>query len=258
MNQGGLGFHMKWNMGWMHDFLKYMRQDPAYRGGYHHDLIFSLMYVYDEHFVQPLSHDEVVHGKGSMIRKMPGSDEEKFANLRLLYGFMFAHPGKKLLFMGQDFAQWSEWNEGRSLDWHLLNYGMHSRMQGYVRSLLKVYKKYKALYELDYDRRGFEWLSRSNQDQSVISFLRKTEDGRKNLLFLYNFRKEGYREYRIGVPTGGKYRLILNTDDPGFGGNGTFKIKKTQIAEYKVCDGMGQSIETSLPPLSMLVFEYSY
>ncbi len=257
LNQGSLGFDFKWNMGWMHDFLKYMRQEPGQRGACHHDLIFSMMYAYDEHFVQVLSHDEVVHKKGSMIRKMPGREEEQFANLRLTYGFMFAHPGKKLLFMGQEFAQWTEWREDKALDWHLLNYGNHGRMQHYVRTLLQLYKKYKALYELDYDRKGFEWISRNNADQSVISFVRKTEDGKKNLLFLCNFRQNGYKQYRIGVPSAGKYRLILNSDEKQYGGTGSLKPKKTQIAEYKLCDGMGQSIETALPPLTMLVFEYS-
>ena len=257
LNQNGLGFDFKWNMGWMHDFLRYMRQEPNHRGAYHHDLIFSMMYAYDEHFVQVLSHDEVVHGKGSMIRKMPGSDEDKFANLRLAYGFMFVHPGKKLLFMGQEFAQWSEWNESRSLEWHLLNYGSHGRIQHYVRTLLHLYKKYKAFYELDYDRRGFEWISRSNADQSVICFLRKTNDGRKNLLILCNFQKIGYEKYRIGAPCGGQYKLILNSDDKKYGGTGQYKVKKNQMAEWKLCDGMGHSIETALPPLSMLIFEYS-
>ena len=257
LNQGGLGFDFKWNMGWMHDFLKYMRQDPDKRGEYHHDLIFSMMYAYDEHFVQVLSHDEVVHKKGSMIRKMPGRDEEQFANLRLTYGFMFAHPGKKLLFMGQEFAQWTEWNESKSLDWHLLNYGNHGRMQHYVRTLLQLYKKYKALHELDYDRKGFEWISRNNKDQSVISFVRKTEDGKKNLLFLCNFRQNAYEKYCIGVPCGGKYRLILNTDEKQYGGSGHFKMKKVHTADYRMCDGLTQSIETALPPLSMLVYEYS-
>jgi len=255
--QGGLGFDMKWNMGWMHDFLKYMRQDPAQRGAFHHDLIFSMAYVYDEQFIQVLSHDEVVHGKGSMIQKMPGIDEEKFANLRLAYGFMFAHPGKKLLFMGQEFAQWSEWNESKSLEWHLLNYGSHVRMQHYVSTLLHLYKKYKAFYELDYDRKGFEWISRNNSDQSVISFVRRSGDGRKNILFLCNFRKTGYERYRIGVPGQGLYKLILNTDDKKYGGEGKYKVKKRQMSEHWVCDGMGYSIETALPPLSMLAFEYS-
>lgn len=257
LDQGGLGFDMKWNMGWTHDFLNYMRKEPNQRGNHHQDLIFSMMYFYDEQFVQALSHDEVVHEKGSMVRKMPGSDEDKFDNLRLTYGFMFAHPGKKLMFMGQEFAQWSEWNEGKSLDWHLLNYGYHGRMQQYVRTLLHLYKKYKALHELDYDRRGFEWISRSNADQSVISFVRRAEDGKKNLLFLCNFQKNGYERYRIGVPQGGRYKLILNSDDKKYGGTGKYKIKKNQTAEYHVCDGLGQSIETALPPLSILMFEYS-
>ena len=257
LNQNGLGFDFKWNMGWMHDFLKYMRQEPNQRGDYHHDLIFSMIYAYDEHFVQVLSHDEVVHGKGSMIRKMPGNDEEKFANLRLAYGFMFVHPGKKLLFMGQEFAQWSEWNESKSLDWHLLNYGSHGRMQHYTRTLLHLYKKQKALYELDYDRKGFEWISRNNAEQSVICFLRRSEDGGKNLLALCNFRQNGYERYRIGVPCEGQYKLVLNTDEKQYGGTERFKIKKIQMAEYKLCDGMEYSIEVPLPPLSMLLFEYS-
>ena len=257
LEHDGLGFDMKWNMGWMHDFLQYMKQEPDRRGVCHHDLIFSMAYAYDEQFIQVLSHDEVVHGKGSMIRKMPGTDEEKFANLRLAYGFMFAHPGKKLLFMGQEFAQWSEWNEAKSLDWHLLHYGMHRRMQQYVRTLLQIYKKYKALYELDYDRRGFEWIRRDNAEQSVICFLRKTEDGKNNILFLCNFRQQGYEKYRIGVPCGGKYRLILNSDEKQYGGAGSYKIKKNQMAEPILCDGMGQSLETPLPPFSILAFEYS-
>lgn len=254
--KGGLGFDFKWNMGWMHDFLKYMKEEPVYRKYHHRDLIFSMDYSYDEHFIQALSHDEVVHMKGSMLGKMKGTDEEKFANLRLTYGYMFGHPGKKHLFMGQDFGQWAEWNEGKSLDWYLLQYGAHYKMQQYVKQLLKLYKKYKAFHELDYERWGFEWMSRNNEGDCNISFVRRNAQGKKNLLFVYNFSAASWKEYRVGVPKKGKYTLILSSNEAKYGGTGKMKTKKIQMSSDHVCDGMGQSIIVSLPPFTMLVFEY--
>ena len=253
----GLGFDFKWNMGWMHDFLKYMKTYPQDRKDQHKNLTFSLSYAYDEHFVQALSHDEVVHLKKSMIGKMPGINEyEQFSNLKAAYGYQFTHPGKKLLFMGQDFGQWAEWNESRSLDWYLINEKMHQGLWQYVKKLLEIYKGHKSCYELDYDRQGFEWINSADAGQSQISFLRKGSSGKKNLLVVCNFAALARENFRVGVPNGGKYKLILNSDDAAFGGSGYFKTKKNQMAKNIGRDGREYSIEMTLPPLSVLIFEY--
>lgn len=256
LENGGLGFDLKWNMGWMHDFLKYMETDPIYRKYEHHKLTFSMMYAYSEHFVQVLSHDEVVHMKGSMIRKMPGNDFEKFANLRVAYGFMYGHPGKKLLFMGQEFGQWAEWDESRSLDWHLLQYDYHGKLKNYMSRLLHLYRDYKACYELDYDSQGFEWMNCGNADESNVSFVRRSADGKKSLLFVCNFVPVARENFRVGVPNRGKYTLILNSDEEQFGGTGQCKTKESQMAAAVEWDGKAQSISMNLPPMSVLVFEY--
>jgi len=233
VSMGGLGFLFKWNMGWMNDFLEYMKMDPYFRSGNHHLLTFSMQYAYSENFIQVLSHDEVVHGKGSMINKMPGEIADKFASLRTAYGFMYGHPGKKLLFMGQEFAQYREWSEKRSLDWELLNEEYNQGMQRYVKALNHLYDKYDALYINDYDPIGFEWMSCDNAQISTVSFVRRGMSKNDQLLFICNFTPVLYEGYRTGVPCAGTYTIILSSDDKHFGGTGV-KNKKSVKAERKV------------------------
>lgn len=208
--EGGLGFTFKWNMGWMHDFLEYMKLDPYFRSNNHNKMTFAMTYAYSENFILVLSHDEVVHLKCSMINKMPGEYEDKFANLKVGYTFMMGHPGKKLLFMGQDFGQWAEWSEAKSLDWHLTNENMHSDLQKYVKSLLSIYNRYKACYELDQDPEGFEWMDPDDNTRSIYSFVRKTMDGRDSILYVCNFTPVARPDFRVGVPCPGRYTLLLN------------------------------------------------
>lgn len=208
--EGGLGFTFKWNMGWMHDFLEYMKLDPYFRSNNHNKMTFAMTYAYSENFILVLSHDEVVHLKCSMINKMPGEYEDKFANLKVGYTFMMGHPGKKLLFMGQDFGQWAEWSEAKSLDWHLTNETMHSDLQKYVKSLLSIYNRYKACYELDQDPEGFEWMDPDDYTRSIYSFVRKTMDGRDSILYVCNFTPVARPDFRVGVPCPGRYTLLLN------------------------------------------------
>lgn len=208
--EGGLGFTFKWNMGWMHDFLEYMKLDPYFRSNNHNKMTFAMTYAYSENFILVLSHDEVVHLKCSMINKMPGEYEDKFANLKVGYTFMMGHPGKKLLFMGQDFGQWAEWSEAKSLDWHLTNENMHRDLQKYVKSLLSIYNRYKACYELDQDPEGFEWMDPDDNTRSIYSFVRKTMDGRDSILYVCNFTPVARPDFRVGVPCPGRYTLLLN------------------------------------------------
>ena len=257
VSMNGLGFLFKWNMGWMNDFLEYMKLDPYFRANNHGKLTFSMQYAYSENFIQVLSHDEVVHGKCSMIEKMPGEYEEKFANLRTAYGFMYGHPGKKLLFMGQEFAQFREWSEKRSLDWELLDYDMHQKMQAYVRELNKLYEKYDAMYVNDCEPIGFEWMSCDNADMSTVSFVRRGSSAKNQLLFVCNFTPVSYDKYRTGVPCAGDYVKVLSSDDEKFGGTGA-NIKKTIKAEKIECEGKDYSIEFNLPPMSVTVFKFDY
>lgn len=257
VRDGGLGFTFKWNMGWMNDFLEYMRMDPLFRAGNHNRLTFSMQYAYSENFIQVLSHDEVVHGKGSMIGKMPGEYEEKFANLRLAYGFMYGHPGKKLLFMGQEFAQFNEWNEKVSLDWMLLDYDLHKKMQAYVKELNTIYQKYDAMYANDYDTMGFEWMSCDNAEMSVVSFVRRGKTAKDQLLFICNFTPVERKDFMVGVPCDGTYTRILSSDDKRFGGSGNGK-DKTLKAKREECDNKDYSLELTLPPLSVLVYKFDY
>lgn len=257
VSMNGLGFLFKWNMGWMNDFLEYMKLDPYFRANNHGKLTFSMQYAYSENFIQVLSHDEVVHGKCSMIEKMPGEYEEKFANLRTAYGFMYGHPGKKLLFMGQEFAQFREWSEKRSLDWELLDYDMHQKMQAYVRELNKLYEKYDAMYVNDCEPIGFEWMSCDNADMSTVSFVRRGSSAKNQLLFVCNFTPVSYEKYRTGVPCAGDYVKVLSSDDEKFGGTGA-NIKKTIKAEKIECEGKDYSIEFNLPPMSVTVFKFDY
>lgn len=224
----GLGFHMKWNMGWMNDTLAYMEKDPIYRS-YHHDhLTFGMVYAYTEHFIQALSHDEVVHGKHSLLGKMPaGEGLDPFGDLRAYYGFYMGHPGKKLLFMGQEFAQEREWSEQRELDWFLLTEPKHLGMQRYMRALYEIYREYPALYELDYDPAGFRWMDPDDSEESIVSFARFGKKG-KNLLFVINFTPVERKEYRLGTPGGGSYELLLDSSWKRFGGE---KEEKAEVYE---------------------------
>lgn len=253
----GLGFLFKWNMGWMNDFLEYMQLDPYFRAHNHGRLTFSMQYAYSENFIQVLSHDEVVHGKGSMINKMPGEIEDKFANLRTAYGFMYGHPGKKLLFMGQEFAQYREWSEKRSLDWELLGEDYNKQMQDYVKALNHLYQKYDALYTNDYDTMGFEWMSCENAQMSTVSFVRRGLSKKDQLLFICNFTPVQYDDYCTGVPCAGKYTQILSSDEERFGGTGV-KNNKCIVAKRKESDGKEYSLAMHLPPLSVTVYRFDY
>ncbi|MCQ2506280.1 MAG: 1,4-alpha-glucan branching protein GlgB, partial [Lachnospiraceae bacterium] len=256
VENGGLGFQLKWNMGFMNDFLGYMKQDPLFRKGNHNALTFSMMYAYSERFILVFSHDEVVHGKGSMIGKMPGSYEDKFANLRAGYGYTYGHPGKKLLFMGQEFAQFAEWNENKALDWNLVSeYEMHQKMQTYVSELNKLYTGKKAMYEADYYNDGFKWINCNDWQRSYVTFYRQSKDGSNLLVFICNFTPVHYDEFTLGVPVKGSYKEILNSDDTKFGGKGNVnsKIIKSKEQEW---DGFDNSITVTLPGLSTLVLEF--
>ncbi|MCR5791548.1 MAG: 1,4-alpha-glucan branching protein GlgB [Lachnospiraceae bacterium] len=255
VEEDGLGFDYKWNMGWMNDFLEYMRLDPLFRKGSHGQLTFSMVYAYSEKYMLVLSHDEVVHGKGSMIGKMPGEYDEKFANLRAAYGYMMTHPGKKLLFMGQDFAQFAEWNEEKSLEWELIDeYESHRNMQKYVSALNKFYKDNEALYSLDHSPEGFEWISELDADHSIIAFLRKTKKEEESLLVVINFTPVVYKDFAVGVPFAGKYKEIFNSDSVDFGGWGNVNARVKQSKEIE-CDGREHSISITVPPLAMSVFK---
>ena len=254
VEEGGLGFDYKWNMGWMNDFLNYMKMDPLFRKGFHGALTFSMMYAYSEHFILVLSHDEVVHGKGSMIGKMPGGYEEKFANLRTAYGYMMAHPGKKLLFMGQDFAQFAEWNEEKSLDWNLVQeYESHRKMQNWYKALNHFYTSQPAMYELDDSWEGFEWINCSDAENSVVSFLRKSSKPEETLLVVCNFTPVVRENYRVGVPFAGKYKEILSSDLVEFGGKSE-KLARVKTSQSEKWDDRENSIVLTIPPLSVQVF----
>ncbi|MDD7402939.1 MAG: 1,4-alpha-glucan branching protein GlgB [Butyribacter sp.] len=253
----GLGFLFKWNMGWMNDFLEYMKLDPYFRSFNHNHLTFSMQYAYSENFIQVLSHDEVVHGKCSMINKMPGELDDKFANLRTAYGFMYGHPGKKLLFMGQEFAQYREWSEERSLDWELLGEERNKQMQDFVKELNHMYQEYDALYVNDYDPMGFEWMSCENAEMSTVSFVRRGASKKNQLLFICNFTPVQYDDFITGVPCAGKYTQILSSDDECFGGTGV-KNKKVITAKKEECDGKEYSLAMHLPPLSVTVYRFDY
>lgn len=248
----GLGFDFKWNMGWMNDFTNYMKLDPLYRKNSHGALTFGMMYAYSENFILVFSHDEVVHGKGSMLNKMPGDDWAKAANLRAAYGFMSGHPGKKLLFMGQEFAQPNEWNENESLNWELLDISEHKQMQEYCKALNKLAQEHPACYELDYSPEGFAWISCLDADHSIVSFVRKSETG-DTLLFIYNFTPVEYEGFAQGVPFAGKFKEILNSDDTKFGGTGKVNTRVKNSKSVPV-DGVDNSISITLPPLAMVVF----
>jgi 1,4-alpha-glucan branching enzyme len=215
----GLGFGYKWNMGWMHDTLNYISKDPVYRRFHHGDILFGLHYAFSENFVLPLSHDEVVHGKRSILGRMPGDDWQRFANLRAYYGFMFAHPGKKLMFMGCEFAQEQEWSHEHSLDWHLLASPRHAGVQALIRDLNRLYRTLPALHELDADAGGFEWLVMHDADHGVFAWMRKGREPRARCLVVVNFTPQVHREYRVRVPFVGPWHEVLNTDAAVYGGS---------------------------------------
>ena len=250
---GGLGFGFKWNMGWMHDTLNYMSKDPVYRNYHHYLITFSLIYAFSENFILPFSHDEVVHGKGSMIGKMPGDEWRKFANLRLLYGFMFAHPGKKLLFMGCEFGQWSEWNHDASLDWHLLAHPLHAGLQRWVRDLNTLYRGTGAMYEVDFDPAGFEWIDCNDHQRSVLSFLRRGRDPGDAMVFACNFTPVPRHNFRIGAPRGGCWKEVLNGDAPLYGGSGQGNFGGVEAVPLPM-HGRPFSLNITLPPLAMVAF----
>ena len=256
LNNGGLGFDYKWNMGWMNDFTNYMKLDPIFRKYNHGSLTFSMIYAYSERFILVLSHDEVVHGKCSMLYKMPGYDVDKFANLRAAYGFMMTHPGKKLLFMGQEFAQRLEWNEDVSLSWDLLGDSMHQKMLHYVKELHQLYTTRKALYELDETTDGFEWISSMDADHSIISFERKATRKEDSLIVVINFTPVVYEQFLLAVPYEGSYREVFNSDDVSFGGFG-HRNKEMCNSWKQPVDGKDQAISIVLPPLAVVVFSYN-
>ncbi len=248
---GGLGFGLKWNMGWMHDTLAYFQQDPLHRKYHHSGLTFSLWYAFTENFVLPLSHDEVVHGKGSLIGKMPGDEWQQFASLRLLFGYMWTHPGKKLLFMGGEFGQRREWQHDESLEWHVLGYPLHAGVQRWVRDLNRLYRQVGALHELDFSDRGFRWVDRDDADISVIAFLRHSATGEPALV-VCNFTPVPRPQHRIGVPRGGRWRERLNSDAADYGGSGQGNLGALDAAPVAT-HGFAQSLELRLPPLAVLI-----
>ena len=244
-----LGFTFKWNMGWMHDFLEYMKLDPYFRKFNHSKMTFSLMYAYSENFILVLSHDEVVHLKCSMLGKMPGDREDKFKNLKLAYAYMCGHPGKKLLFMGQEFGQWNEWSEKRALDWYLLEDESHTELKDFTKKCLKLNKNYPCLYATDYSSEGFRWINANDKDNSVLSFMRISPDGKKNLLFVLNFTPVERDSFRIGVPFKTKYKLVL--------GDNEADQKKTLTAVKGDCDGYPQSLLIDLHKYGIAVYEFN-
>ena len=254
-DKGGLNFTYKWNMGWMHDFLDYMSLDPYFRKNNHHKMTFAMSYNNSEKYILVLSHDEVVHLKKSMWEKMPGDEEDKFRNLKSAYSFMMGHPGKKLLFMGQDFGQLREWSEERELDWYLMEEPRHRQLNEYFRELLHIYRKYPAMYEQDSDWNGFEWINADDADRSIYSFVRKSKNGKNSLLFVCNMTPVARDDYRVGVPKKGTYHLLLNSNEARFGGTGA---DKSRPASYKAvkseCDGREYSISYPLPPFGVAVF----
>ncbi len=254
VHDGGLGFGFKWMMGWMNDTLRYMARDPIFRRYHHGEISFSMVYAYSENYILPFSHDEVVHGKASMIHKMPGDDWKRFAGLRGLYGYMFTHPGHKLLFMGNEFAQRSEWNFNASLQWDLLKHDTHKGIQKLVKDLNNLLQKEKALSESSFNPGGFEWIDHSDYDNSVIAYVRKS--GRSTLLVVCNFTPRVHRAYRLGVPKKGVWRELLNTDDEVYGGSGVMHDEKIATEKIK-SHGRNHSVEVTLAPLATMIFKYA-
>jgi 1,4-alpha-glucan branching enzyme len=251
---GGLGFDFKWNMGWMHDTLKYFQTDPLFRGGNHNALTFGLIYAWSENFILPFSHDEVVHMKGALLNKMPGDEWQRFANLRALYGYMWAHPGKKLLFMGGEFGQWREWTETESLDWHLLESPVHKGVQSLIQDLNKIYGKHGALWESDSEPSGFQWIEVDNAAENIVAFRRISPETGKEVICISNFSPLVREGHRIGLPCKGNYRQLVNTDDEKYCGGG-FGVVKSIKAEATPWHGLEYSAAITLPPLATMWFE---
>ena len=251
---GGLGFGLKWNMGWMHDTLDYFSKDPVHRKHHHNELTFSIWYAFYENFVLALSHDEVTHGKGSLLSRMPGDEWQKFANLRSLFGYMYGHPGKKLLFMGDEFGQRREWGHDRTLDWDLLEHGPHRGVQQWVRDLNRSYRREPALHAVDFEERGFQWVDAGNWAESVIAFLRRTADPADTILVIGNFTPVPRHGYRVGVPGPGHWHELLNSDAEVYGGSGQGNFGLAQ-AQDRGCAGLPYSLTITLPPLSVVFFK---
>ncbi len=253
VNEGGLGFNYKWNMGWMNDMLRYVRTDPLYRAGRHNLVTFAMMYMYSENFILPLSHDEVVHGKYSLLDKMPGDYWQKFAGLRGFLGFTAAHPGKKLIFMGGEFGQFIEWNESQSLDWHLLGYEMHEKLHQYVKALNHLYLAEPSLWEQDHKRCGFRWINPDDRNESIVSFIRYAKDSADFLVVICNFTPIGRDGYVIGVPETGEYREIFNSDDARYGGTGG--LHTDPLVAGKPWGPWPHSLSVQVPPLGFVCFK---
>ena len=253
VEEDGLGFDFKWNMGWMNDFMEYMHYDPVFRAYHHGELTFSMIYAYSENFILSLSHDEVVHGKASLVGKMPGDRDSQLNNLRAAYGYMMVHPGKKLLFMGQEYAPFEEWNENTGLDWELLQYQDHSNMRDYVKALNAFLREHPALYEQDHEPEGFEWINNISANENMLVFLRKAKKARETLLTVCNFSPLVYEKHKIGVPFEGRYKEIFNSDSEMFGGSDV-RNKRAKLSRKSECDGRENSIEITVPPMGIAVF----
>ena len=251
---GGLGFGMKWNMGWMHDTLSYFSRDPIYRKYHHQELTFSLLYAFNENFILSLSHDEVTHGKKSLLEKMPGDDWQKFANLRLLFGYMFAHPGKKIIFMGSEFGQRREWQHDFSLDWPLLNISDHQKIQKWVKDLNRFYRQEKALYEVDFESAGFQWIESNDWEHSVLIFLRKNRNGQEKILIVCNFVPTPWYNYRVGIPEKGLWQECLNSDATLYGGSGHGNLGQVKTLPIPL-QGNDFSLNITVPPLSIIFWK---
>ena len=254
--EDGLGFDYKWNMGWMNDFVGYMSNDPYFRGAHHNELTFSMVYAYSERFMLSLSHDEVVHQKGSLLEKMPGTEDKKFANLRAAYGFFMTHPGKKLLFMGQEYGQVHEWAENKALDWEDLEKPAHRQMQNYTKALIQLYKTQPALWKLDYDPDGFEWINCVEWEMSMVTFLRKSKKQEDTLVVICNFSDVAYEEELVGVPYAGKYKEILNSDAKEYGGTGVVN-PRVKIAKKEETDDRPYTIKVKVAPLSVAIYSFT-
>ncbi|MFM7029741.1 MAG: 1,4-alpha-glucan branching enzyme, partial [Micrococcales bacterium] len=252
-DHGGLGYGFKWNMGWMHDTLQYIEKDPMYRRYHHGELTFSMLYAYDEKFVLPISHDEVVHGKGSLLAKMPGDRWQQLANLRAFLAYMWAHPGKQLLFMGSEFGQLSEWSSERGLDWWILEQPTHQKIQSLVTALNRVYNENPALWQRDHDRGGFQWIDGGNADQNTVSFVRYDDAGNP-IVAVVNFSGQPHGGFRLGFPRDGEWLEILNTDAEEYGGSGVGNLGRVMVADAGV-QGQPHSAEITVPPLAAVFFK---
>jgi len=251
---GGLGFSLKWNMGWMHDILEYFSKDPIHRKHHQNNLTFALLYAFTENFILVLSHDEVVYGKCSLLNKMPGDMWQKFANLRLLHAYMYAQPGKKLIFMGGEIGQWSEWVFSQSLDWHLLQYEPHKKFKNWIKDLNDLYKKEPSMYEIDFNSHGFEWIDFGDYEGSIVSFIRKGKDIEDFTVFVFNFTPVPRYNYRIGVPKSGHYKEVLNSDSERYWGSNVGNLGGVNAKPIR-WHGRDYSIRINLPPLGDLIFK---